>query len=154
MAKVDLKIKAKDTSGNALTSTISYVNPALTNAQLSTLAHNLNGLTTNRYEEGQRVETVNIDSAPDKQTPTILTTLTVTSELKGNAFDIDARYTGNAPVYTSNNTSIQLYFDQTDNEFRVYVPSSLAAGSYTIKLYAPETSAFNALDENFVIQVQ
>ena len=75
MAKVDLKIKATDTSGNALTNTISYVNPDLTNAQLSTLAHNLNGLTTNRYEEGQKVTTVNIDSEADKQTPTLKLTL-------------------------------------------------------------------------------
>lgn len=154
MAKVDLKIKSTTPTAQSQTTTISYVNPALTNEQLSTLGHTLNALTDNHYDESQKVTTVNVDSEDDKQTPTILSAKTITSALKGEVFTMPSGYTGSAPVYICNQTSINFNINLQSKDFVVMVPSSLAAGTYSIPMYAPETTVYNALNKDFVFTVE
>lgn len=161
MAKVDLKIKAKDTSGNALTSTISYVNPALTNAQLSTLAHNLNGLTDNFYDSSQKVTTVNVDgeSGGGQQKPT----LTVTTDdnvtiVDGGTYNmhsgsyIDVTYNGDATVLWSiepgngNGNLCRLFGKDPQNPKWTINYNS---GTYTVIIFAPETENYQAAQISF-----
>ena len=63
MAREDLKISSEN-GGTKQTTTISYVNPAATNAQLQSLASALNDFTNNVYIEANRVTTVNVDTEP------------------------------------------------------------------------------------------
>ena len=65
MAKTDLKIKATDSQARSITSTISYVNPNATNAQLATLGTMINSFTTNVYDHSEKITTVNVDTEED-----------------------------------------------------------------------------------------
>lgn len=159
MAKVDLKIKAKDTSGNALTNTISYVNPALTNAQLSTLAHNLNGLTTNRYDEGQKITTVNIDgeSGGGQQKPTFTIRDSNNNDIEnggtynytagGSGIDFTVTYNGESEIFTA--------FSPPSGASRIIHGNAtlftytLPAGTYNISFYVQETENYQAAQISF-----
>lgn len=71
--KVDVKFKSIDQSGTTSTTTISYINPEATNSEMKGFAQRLNALTTNTYKESDKVETTNLDNAPDSKeliTPT------------------------------------------------------------------------------------
>lgn len=50
-----LTLKAKDTSGKSVTTSIRYVNPDQTNENLKTYAQMLNALTTNTYDSLTKV---------------------------------------------------------------------------------------------------
>ena len=71
MAKTDLKLSSTSAGGDKITTTISDVNPTASNLTLKTFAQKLNMLTTNTYEETNKVTTVNVDSTADKPTPTL-----------------------------------------------------------------------------------
>ena len=73
MAKEVLKITSTK-SGDRITTTINDVNPEATNAQLAQLGTKFNALTSNTYEESNRVTTINVDTEPGggaKPTPTL-----------------------------------------------------------------------------------
>lgn len=162
MAKVDLKIKAKDTSGNALTSTISYVNPELTNAQLRELASNLNGLTTNNYDEGQKVTTVNIDSEEDnpKLTPTLKLVNASgedeTTLAKSEQYDFRSyvSYNGDGTVYfrqVPDNSDLTMTTGRGNTSS---VPATryfrfLSGGATGFILYATETNTYKAVSVEY-----
>ena len=61
MAREDLKISSEN-GGTKQTTTIGYVNPEATNAQLASLASALNAFTDNVYIEANRITTVNVDT--------------------------------------------------------------------------------------------
>lgn len=50
-----LTLKAKDTSGKSVTTSIRYVNPEASNEVLKTYAQQLNALTTNTYDSLTKV---------------------------------------------------------------------------------------------------
>lgn len=63
MAKTELKLKSKrSTTGQNITTTIGYVNPNADSATLKTFGQKLNAMTTNIYEETDRVQTINVDT--------------------------------------------------------------------------------------------
>ena len=81
--RVDVKLKAKDPNNENTTTTISYVNPEASNSTMKQFAQKLNALTRNTYSESDKIETTNLDLAPDsgQQTPTFTineSTITVT----------------------------------------------------------------------------
>lgn len=63
MAKTNLQIKAKNAmTDQSITTTLTYVNPEADSTALKTFATKLNGLTTNIYEEANRVQSINVDT--------------------------------------------------------------------------------------------
>lgn len=72
MPKTDLKISSTSaTSGQKITTSISYVNPEATSAVMLELSQRLNSFTTNVYDETNLVKTYNIDSETIKKQPTL-----------------------------------------------------------------------------------
>lgn len=63
MAKTELKLKTKNAAtGQAITTTVGYVNPTADSQTLKTFGQKLNAFTTNTYEETDRVQTINVDT--------------------------------------------------------------------------------------------
>lgn len=74
MAKTNLQLKSKSAATEqAITTTLSYVNPEADSQTLKTFAQKLNALTTNIYEETNRVQTINVDTEEVPATPTAST---------------------------------------------------------------------------------
>lgn len=154
MAKVDLKIKSTTPTAQSQTTTISYVNPALTNAKLSELAHNLNALTENIYGEGQKVTTVNVDSEVDKQTPTLKLTTggQDATTINGDGQTVyTLNYSGDGDVFFTilpQNTSgtIEFYTNGTVRSMQI----SKGTGT-KFSMYSTETASYSAarIDYNF-----
>lgn len=65
MDKYTLSIKSKNSSDKAVSTTIGYINPDAQPSELKALAQGLVALTKNTYQSSDRVETVNVDTAPD-----------------------------------------------------------------------------------------
>lgn len=77
MARTDLKIYSKiAATGKNTTTNITHVNTEATSEQLKGLATRLNALTTNEYQQADRVNTINVDTedvpASGKQAPTFI----------------------------------------------------------------------------------
>lgn len=63
MARTDLKIYSKiAATGKNSTTNITHVNSEATSQQLKGLATRLNALTTNEYQQADRVNTINVDT--------------------------------------------------------------------------------------------
>lgn len=63
MAKTDLKLYSKEQgSEKKITTSLTYINPAANSATLKQFAVKLNNLTTNTYDETNRVQTINVDT--------------------------------------------------------------------------------------------
>lgn len=63
MARTDLKIYSKiAATGKNTTTNITHVNTEATSEQLKGLATRLNALTTNEYQQADRVNTINVDT--------------------------------------------------------------------------------------------
>ena len=78
--RVDVKLKAKDQNNETTTTTISYVNPEASNSDMKQFAQKLNALTRNTYSESDKIETTNLDLAPDSGQQTPIFELSVTSK--------------------------------------------------------------------------
>ena len=154
MARTDAKLHSKGLGGETITTTIGYISPNATNNEIKTFAQMLNGITNNVYDNTDKVTTVNCDTEDDKTTPTINTSMTIPSGAKNSDLEISANYTGNTKVYTYNNTRIKFYFDQSTNKYNVFVPNDISARNYTIDLYAPESTLYNAMETTVTITVE
>lgn len=74
MPKVDLKLYSTDAAeGKKITTSVTYVNPNVSNSVLKSFAQQLNAFTTNSYVETDRVETVNVDTEESRKSFRILT---------------------------------------------------------------------------------
>ena len=156
MARTDAKLHSKGLGGETITTTIGYISPNATNNEIKTFAQMLNGITNNVYDNTDKVTTVNCDTEDDKQTPTIDTNITVGSSVYGRTFTMASDYTGNAPVYMSmepNDCPISIRL-QSDKQYRISVPNSPNTGTFTIPIYAPETTLYNKMETNLTITVQ
>lgn len=145
MAKEVLKITSTK-RGNKITTTINDVNPEATNAQLAQLGTKFNALTTNTYEESNRVTTVNVDTEPGggtKQTPTL--TLNRSSwPLDDVVGDIAANGTCNLANVTTNSDG-HLYarnptIGAMANQFAPYIALKEGKNTFRVTNMSNETS--------------
>ena len=60
---IDLKITSTY-AGKSVSSTVSDISPAATNAELAQLGRKVIGFSDGTYEKGQRIETINVDTTP------------------------------------------------------------------------------------------
>lgn len=131
MAKEVLKVIGTK-NGASVTTTISDVNPEATNAQLAQLGTMFNALTTNTYEESNRVTTVNVDTEPGggaKQTPTL--TLSKTSATRA---EIITDMNGGQATFTMTTNSDGQYYLRSANQSgqtAYYVYSTLRTSGNT-----------------------
>lgn len=171
MAKTDLKIKATDSQARSLTSTISYVNPAASNSQLSTLASMINAFTTNVYDHSEKVTTVNVDGEGDKQTPTLQlvdnnTGEVVNSFTRNRPASVNAnddslctlQYTGDGDLtisMTPVGCGVCFYLTPGDGVTHlgtVIIQKAMAGaqtGTFNFTIYASETENYNAASFDF-----
>lgn len=85
MAKTNLQIKAKNAATEAsITTTLPYVNPEANSATLKSFAQKLNGLTTNIYDEANRVQSINVDT---EDVPKITSTIALSKDSYNNGGD-------------------------------------------------------------------
>lgn len=133
MPKVDLKLYSTDAAeGKKITTSVTYVNPAASNAVLKSFAQQLNAFTTNAYLETDRVETVNVDTDTSrKQYRDIL----ITGAAQGATATISANVvegvTVNPAVFYYSNGAAQVLTttsipsaDPTVARFTVSIPNS------------------------------
>lgn len=62
MSTVSLQLREKDANDKNVTTTIQYVNPAVSGAVLREFAGKLSALTNNSYESTRRIETIILDT--------------------------------------------------------------------------------------------
>lgn len=80
MPKVDIKLYSTDSgTGAKQTTTVSYVNPDVSNSVLQNFGQMLNGLTDNNYGSTDRVETTNTDTEGSRKISRNLTISNVIS---------------------------------------------------------------------------
>lgn len=105
MATEDLKISSTG-GGKTNTTTISNVNPEVTNADLAQFGTMLIALTSNLYNKSDRVITVNVDTEPGggtKPTPTL--SMSVTS-VSAAALDSTTYYDAGFEITTNSDGEI------------------------------------------------
>lgn len=71
MDKYSMTIKSKSAGGRDVSTTIGYINPIAQPSELKSFAQGLMSLTDNMYVSANRVETVNVDTASDRQVPDV-----------------------------------------------------------------------------------
>ena len=130
--RVDVKLKAKDPNNETTTTTISYVNPEASNSTMKQFAQKLNALTRNTYSESDKIETTNLDLAPDsnQQTPTFtLSQNTISATTMKNISPSGAglgtlTYNGDAVPYAELPLNVKL---------GVIIESTGTANQYTLR---------------------
>lgn len=110
MPKVDLKLYSTDASdGKKITTSVTYVNPNVSNNVLKTFAQQLNAFTTNTYSSTDRVETVNVDTDDSrKQFRDVIITGATQGETAIISFNITAGEELTPAVFFYSNNAVQL----------------------------------------------
>ena len=146
MAREDLKISSEN-GGTKQTTTISYVNPEATNAQLQSLASALNNFTDNVYIEANRITTVNVDTEPGggtKKEPTLTLSQNTCTNAQIGSSDTETTVT------TNSDGSFYTRYDQpSTRDGRVprawiMVETNGTAGTGTFRV-----RAFNDIDSSY-----
>lgn len=158
MAKETLKVIGAR-NGKNITTTITDVNPAATNAQLASLGTKFTALTTNVYQETNRVTTVNCDTEPGggvKPAPTL--TLDKYSLPASSISNVNA---GNICTATTNSDG-QLYAVSKGEPSSMVMlgvigtaivgrQGTAAVTAQTLKIGVTETENFAGLEVEFQI---
>lgn len=159
MAKTDIKLNATDPSGKTTTTSVTYVNPEATNAQLKQLGQMLNAMTENVYESTYRINTIHCDSEAGGGAQT------ATLQVWGGDADISSGFIVNRVDGTVNRfikydgdaSNVYVDFDPADPNLMIApgalnngsLPANMNAaqanvGNYTLHIYAPATNNFKA----------
>lgn len=168
--RVDVKLKAKDPNNETTTTTISYVNPEASNSAMKQFAQKLNALTRNTYSESDKIETTNLDTAPDsgQQTPTLTlvaetTTITALNSRNSNGNyseagapqDVAITYTGDGKLRASVNSSkvfVSIGLVNTTQRLLIWQFGTLTASdTCTITVTADATTNYKAAEVTFTI---
>ncbi len=133
MPKVDLKLYSTDAAdGKKITTSVTYVNPAASNAVLKSFAQQLNALTTNNYTQTDRVETVNVDTDDSrKQFRDILITGATRGATATISVNIEENGSVNPAVFFYSSGNVQVLtttsapsVDPTVARFTVTIPNN------------------------------
>lgn len=165
MAKSDLKIKATNSQGANMTTTIGYVNPYATNAQLATLGNRINQFTTNVYDHSEKVTTVNVDGEEGKTVPTLTITsggnplteytLAETAEDVVTTHFAHINYTGNGALTVTCPYMAFLAFMIWDNaDCGVVYGIETPSGTYPFTITSEETDTYAAASYSFTLIIE
>ena len=164
--RVDVKLKAKDPNNENTTTTISYVNPEASNSAMKQFAQKLNALTRNTYSESDKIETTNLDLAPDSgQQDTTLTLATETTTIAavnsrnsngdysdaGSSLNVAITYTGDGRLRASVNSS-KIFVAINSNRLLIWQFGALTASdACTITVTADATENYKAAETTYTI---
>lgn len=153
MAKTSMQIKAKNAATEAsITTTLTYVNPDADSATLKSFARKLNGLTTNNYQEANRIQSINVDTedvpiAPTAATLTLNAQASYTLQDYGTEKKIqiplsDFVYEGSGNINNMFGTikhanTATFACDVIDNTLFSRIFKGATTGTYTLKLCVP-----------------
>lgn len=169
MAKSDLKIKTTSPQGANMTTTIAYVNPAATNAQLATLGNRINQLTSNIYGHSEKVTTVNVDGEPGggQALPTFTLTndegqpITEFVTTVSTADDLEIgrlTYNGDGRISLAPPAEFHMWFTNPEESVRsIYgrpTAGYVTAGTYTVTISATETENFAPAEYTFTLIIE
>lgn len=87
--QTSLNVTSIDGSNKKSTKSITYVNPEATNAELKTLAQKFNAISTNEYQDAERIDRQSVEE-PSKHTPTF--TVGTWSTISANAVQATYEY--------------------------------------------------------------
>lgn len=151
MAKTNLQVKAKNAMTNqSITTTLTYVNPEANSTTLKTFATKLNALTTNIYEEANRVQTINVDTEETpKKIPTITFAKTTYTLSQGHIYipltDIQTDSTGNIwGIATFNAGGTDQVREATIRDNNLYIQNVTYPTTITLKLAIETTEQYTA----------
>lgn len=154
--RVDVKLTAITPEGKKSNTNINYANPEADNSTLKSLAQKLNMLTRNSYDKSDKVETTNLDAAPDshQQTPTFTFAQTDFPQSVAGAtapFSIPFTYDGDGQIYYScsgTREDIGLHVIN-NNTLKIIYSGSASQYAYTvspIKIFAAATENYRATE--------
>ena len=153
--RVDVKITAITPDGTKNNTNINYANPNASNSTLKTLAQKLNQLTRNSYDKSSKVETTQLDTAPDssRQVPTFTFEKTAYTQQEASSsapFSIPFTYNGDGEIYcTGSGTNPAIGLHVINNTLKIVYAGSASSEAYTIspiKIFATATSNYEATD--------
>lgn len=162
-----LKLYATN-DGKAVNSTFSSVNPNATAAQMKAAAQALNSLTDNTYAKSEKIETVDLDAAAQKLSPSLVLTQELPEGgllrswiLEGPGRSLAVSYTGDGElsIVNNDNTSWMTTFRRNPEtgQLNLYVGTLrtdtqvTATAPHDIVIRSAETANYNAGEFTFTI---
>lgn len=155
MARTNLKLNAKDGSGNDISTTINYVNPEAKKEDILEFTQALNALTRNTYMETEKITTINVDNEYIQTTSITL--------VNGDSVNINAiRNAGDTGVRVATFVGNDIYMLTPDTELTLritgnnaYIKSTGGGGEYMRDLDAylciPATDSQTASNQRIII---
>ena len=154
--------------GKNLQKTLTDINPAASNSALKTWGEMLTGLTTNTYIKTDRVDKTNCDSAPVKQTPSLIIDPSASIQRLTRSYCLDGvspplNYTGDgelsivANVDGDNSSWCTTIRTSATQGLRLYIgiikaeTATLATAPHTITVRSAETENYEAGEFTFTI---
>lgn len=171
MAKTNLQIKAKNAATEAsITTTLTYVNPDADSATLKSFAKKLNALTTNNYDEANRIQSINVDTEETPKTPNTIqfvdnpqyTKYAQTISINVNQLIINGETMTTIPSditifgissIPSSDGSYGISLNSNRTQLSINTISSPAIGTYNISLAIGETTTHTAATTTATITV-
>lgn len=164
MAKINLAIKATAPSGESTTTTVTNINPAMSNTSLSNFAHYFNSMTNNTFTSATKITQVNVDGEDDKETPTLSLDLSSGSvaDLQNKSGTINVTYNGDGEVYATTDYGLAgvsykefTMSGTTYKRVQVYPfggnYSNLSQTGTLFTVHATETENYNAANVSFTL---
>lgn len=167
MPRTNLKLYATDALGNANTTTINYANPDAENADYLEFAQMLNQFTTNTYGKTEKIVTTELDTEPEKQTPTLttnkanfpLTEFTTQGSYKIAGTASKLTYDGDGTLTFTNLTSINqfvigAYYENGNIYIQpMFYSTRTPTTSFTFEVGFTETDNFKAASITMTVTV-
>lgn len=158
MDKYTMNIKSKNLSDKAVSTTIGYINPDAQPSELKALAQGLIGLTKNTYQSADRIETINVDTAPDVPAKTARNiTLAVTkinpSDSSTNLVQDIADDVTEVQAVKPNTGTLQIWLKNNNNDVDVMPTYSyVSEDGITISLYYVQKNFYG--DDNGYVAIK
>ena len=153
--QTNLNVTSLDGENKKSTKAITFVNSNSTNAQLKTLAQKFTAISSNTYQDAERINRMSVEepySPPvPKQTPTLSVTSTsdhgeTIQEKTISQKKISLDYNGDGTIFTKSNNGYCKITVTTTEKTIYYVPSSTPTqgATYTITIFASEGTIYAA----------
>ena len=146
--QTSLNVTSLDGSNKKSTKSITYINPNATNAELKTLAQKFNAISTNEYQDAERIDRQSVEeTSPTKQEPTLEVTLSAEQLTGGWGFNGEITYDGDGklsanPIMTNTSSQNGLFtnvYDYGNGEYNLN--AMLYSGGYHSTSFQIELSA-------------
>ena len=136
--QTSLNVTSLDGSNKKSTKSITYVNPDATNSELKTLAQKFNAISTNEYQDAERIDRQSVEESA-KTVPTL--TVGEWSTISANAVQTSYTYSeGSKIIWALCNSSDVGIATSISNKTITLIFKDGVIKSKSFKLYSPESS--------------